>query len=510
VGLRVRSGDGWDAWTRRDIATEVDARVTALTALGLRPAETVAILAGTSAEWYLTALAIQIAGGVLVGVYPTSAPDQIRHVISHAGCRIAFAGDRDLLEAVASVRSSCPSLQHTLVFGSEAGNAPSWPRLVDAHRIPDNPLDRLEHHVRALDPDQVCTIIYTSGTTGEPKGAMHSFRTIGQIERSVAPALGYRDTDEYLSFLPMSHTAEQQNTLVLGSAIGWTLNFSTLDRLFDDLPAIRPSVMFAVPRVLEKLRGLLEATDIETDGALARAGLDRLRVLLAGGAPLDREVLAAFARHGIQIRNGYGMTEGSGIAMPWATAPRVDTVGTPLPGVQIRLAADGEILVRSSGVCLGYYNDAAATQAMCTDDGYLHTGDVGKFTHDGELQIVGRKKEIIITKGGKNMAPAGLEAKLTASPLIQRAVVIGNDRPYLVALIEPTPDAGFDDISEHVDAVNSTLSRPEQVKQFAVTDRALDEIPRALTPTQKLRRHVVEAAFANLIEELYSRAPQRS
>lgn len=513
IGVRFRSGASWIEWDRHRVAEELERAVRAVQAIGLRRGDRVAIFAATSVDWYLTALAIQVAGGAIVGVYPTSSPDQVRYILAHASCRLAFVGDPVLLGAVESVRPDLPDLERVVVFSDPDGDpAPWWATVVDTARAADTPLDRLEQLVAELDPDELCSIIYTSGTTGAPKGAMHSFRTIGQISRSVAPALGYQGTDDYLVYLPMSHTAEQQNTLVLGAAIGWTLNFSALEAVFADLPEVRPQVMFAVPRVLEKLHARIEAAEGNTDGLpLVETGLDRLRILLAGGAPLDAALLAAFARHGIQIRNGYGMTEGSGIAMPWSTPPRVDTVGTPLPGVELRLADDGEILVRSSGVCLGYFRDDDATAQMRTADGFLHTGDVGALTADGELQIVGRKKEIVITRGGKNIAPAGLEAQLAAGPGIRRAVVVGNDRPYLVALIEPEsldaagpPDAAID---AHVAAVNETVSRPEQIKRFAVVDRPFDEIADALTPTQKLRRHVIEAAFAAEIDALYDAPP---
>jgi long-chain acyl-CoA synthetase len=360
-----------------------------------------------------------------------------------------------------------------------------------------------------LDADDLCTIVYTSGTTGDPKGAMHSYRTIGQVSYTVAPALGYAETDDYLVYLPMNHTAEQANALVCGSALGWKLNFGSLETLTDDLLAIRPTVMFAVPRVIEKLRALLDDQPANTPGAqrLQAIGLDRVRVLLAGGAPLAAEVLAHFAAYGLLIRNGYGMTEGGGICMPWATPPRTDSVGTALPGVEIRLAPDDEILIRSAGLCLGYYRDEVASKEMFDPDGFLRTGDVGAWTDDGELQIVDRKKDILITRGGKNIAPSPIEHMLKESPHVNQAILVGDDRPFLVALIEAPGGAETPElraaVQAHVDEVNSRVSKPEQVKRFAFLPRALAPTDPELTPTMKVKRAAFTRRYHELIEELY-------
>jgi long-chain acyl-CoA synthetase len=283
-----------------------------------------------------------------------------------------------------------------------------------------------------------------------------------------------------------------------------------------------------VPRVIEKLRTLLTAQSEGSKGrdALTSIGLERMRILLAGGAPLAADVLSYFADFGLLIRNGYGMTEGGGICMPWATPPRTDTVGTPLPGVEMKLADDGEVLIRSSGLCLGYYRDEATSAEIFDEDGFLRTGDVGEWSDDGELRLIDRKKDLIITKGGKNIAPSGIEHMLKLSPYINQAILIGSDRPYVVALLELAPDvmtawaierdldpsiaslAANADVRAvlqlHVDEVNGQLSPPEQIKRFVILPDVLAPSDPELTPTMKIRRSAFSERYRELIDALYA------
>src|SRR6185437_2413782 len=393
-----------------------------------------------------------------------------------------------------------------------------------------------------LDPDAPCSVIFTSGTTGDPKAAVHSFRSIAQIADAVAPALGYREDDDYFVYLPLNHAAEQQNTLVVGGHLGWTLNFGrSMDTIYEDLATVRPTVMFGVPRVFEKIgRDCLAAggdggggDGAGGDGAaveatLQAAGLDRLRVVLGGGAPMPADVVALFDRHGVRIRNGYGSTEGNGICMPWETAPRADTVGTPLPGVDVRLADDGEILVRGPGLCIGYLAADGTLDPLVDADGFYHSGDIGELTADGQLRLVDRKRDIIITSGGKNVSPRQIEQALTAGPYVRGAVVVGNERPYVGALLIPEVDAvrawaagrglalvGEDAVVHHpavralfdevVGGVNAGLSRPEQVKRWAfVAGGTMAGGPGAAGAVgMKVRRSDVHRAYRDDIDALY-------
>jgi long-chain acyl-CoA synthetase len=514
VALRHKVDGRWTDWDRRTLVGVVAAAATSLRDRGLDIGDRVGIFAPSGSAWYVAALATQSIGGVVVGAYPTSAVPQLRYLFDHAGVRFVFAGNAELAAKVHEARPDLDA-EHVIVFDpsglDEDGRArvTAWDDLVGA-QVDGDPIDVLDEITAKLAPGDLCTIVYTSGTTGDPKGAMHSYRTIGQVSYTVAPALGYNEDDDYLVYLPMNHTAEQANALVCGSALGWTLNFGSLETLTDDLLAVRPTVMFAVPRVIEKLRELLDRQPDDLDGRerLRSIGLDRIRILLAGGAPLASEVLSYFAQYGLLIRNGYGMTEGGGICMPWETPPRTDTVGTPLPGVDIKLADDGEILIRSAGLCLGYYRDPEASAALFDPDGFLFTGDLGEWS-DGELRIVDRKKDILITRGGKNIAPSPIEHMLKESPYVNQAIVVGDDRPYLVALIEATPVSGEGDVDlqaavqAHVDAVNARVSKPEQIKRFALLPRALAPTDPELTPTMKVKRDAFTRRYRELIDELY-------
>ncbi|MEO8696109.1 MAG: AMP-binding protein [Acidimicrobiales bacterium] len=533
VAVRFKREQSWVEWTRIRLVEAVAAAARSLLELGLQTGDRVGVFAPSGVDWYIAALGVQSAGGIVVGAYPTSATAQIEYLFAHSGARFVFAGNADQARKVHAIRTSVP-IEQVIVFDpsslapDERSEVLAWEDFARVARRGDDAVAYLDDLTTRLVPSNLCTIVYTSGTTGDPKGAMHSFETIGQVSYTVAPALGYTESDDYLVYLPMNHTAEQANSLVCGSALGWTLNFGSLETLAEDLLSIRPTVMFAVPRVIEKLRTLLTAQSEGSEGrdALTSIGLERMRILLAGGAPLAADVLSYFADFGLLIRNGYGMTEGGGICMPWATPPRTDTVGTPLPGVEMKLADDGEVLIRSSGLCLGYYRDEATSAEIFDDDGFLRTGDVGEWSDDGELRLIDRKKDLIITKGGKNIAPSGIEHMLKLSPYINQAILIGSDRPYVVALFELAPEAiapwaiehHLDSsiaalasnadvralLQLHVDEVNDHLSPPEQVKRFAILPSVLAPSDPALTPTMKIRRSAFTDRYRDLIDALYT------
>ena len=533
VAVRFKRDDSWIEWTRIRLVEAVTAVAHSLSELGLQSGDRVGVFAPSGVDWYIAALGVQSAGGVVVGAYPTSATPQIEYLFAHSGVRFVFAGTADQARKVHAIRQSV-LIEQVVVFdpsslsADERTDVIAWEEFSRVELRGDAALAYLDDATKRLAPSDLCTIVYTSGTTGDPKGAMHSFETIGQVSYTVAPALGYAESDDYLVYLPMNHTAEQANSLVCGSALGWRLNFGSLETLADDLLSIRPTVMFAVPRVIEKLRTLLTAQSEGSVGrdALTSIGLDRMRVLLAGGAPLAADVLSYFADFGLLIRNGYGMTEGGGICMPWATPPRTDTVGTPLPGVEMKLADDGEVLIRSSGLCLGYYRDEATSAEIFDEDGFLRTGDVGEWSEDGELRLIDRKKDLIITKGGKNIAPSGIEHLLKLSPYINQAILIGSDQPYIVALFELAPevmttwanerhlDSSIEELAasadvrallqQHVDEVNEQLSKPEQIKRFAILPSVLAPSDPELTPTMKIRRAAFAERYRDLIDELYT------
>ncbi|HVX19766.1 MAG TPA: AMP-binding protein [Acidimicrobiales bacterium] len=539
VAVRFPSGDGWATWTRNDLAAAVGRRVDALRRAGLRPGDRVGVVGPTSVDWLVAGYAVQAAGGVLVGAYPTSAPAQLRYVLGHSGSRIVFAATA-VLDRLLPVLDDLPDLERVVVMDGPAPEAAATPALQGlddfldgAVTADDGAVAVLAAAVEALDPEGLCSIVYTSGTTGDPKGALHSFRTIAQVADTVAPAMGYTEDDQYVVHLPLNHLAEQTYGLVLGAHMGWTLNFvRSPATLLDDLAALRPTVMFGVPRVFEKVRSAVLEANLRGAAAaghpLAGFGLDRLRVMVCGGAPLTPEMVEFFGVHGVKMVNSYGMTEGNAIATAWDRPPRGDTCGGPLPGVQIRLAPDGEVLVRSRGTCLGYFRDPDASAELFTDDGYIRTGDLGEWTPEGDVRLVGRKKEIIITAGGKNMSPAMIEHELTRGPFVNQAVVVGNGRRYLVAVLEPAaevlaehlgrvdppaPDGGYEAVvadprvaallEDAVAAANANLSQPEQIKRWAILPHRFGPGDPVLTPTMKIRRNEFEVRLGDLIEELY-------
>ena len=425
IALRWNHDGTWQSQTRREFAVQCGRVAAALAAVGLERGDRVGIV-GPSSPWWLTAaLGAQAAGGVTVGAYPTSAPPQLRYVFGHSGARFVFVANAALLANVLAVLDELPDVERVIVFeGTDDALDPrveSLAAFLDRVELSDDDAAAYLRDVTAtLHPDDLCTIVYTSGTTGEPKGALHSFHTISQCARTVIPAMGYRADDEYIVHLPLNHTAEQTYTVVIGSQVGWTMSFArSAATLADDLCDVRPTIMFGVPRIFEKVRTAIEEDPSPPgENPLARFGLDRMRVAVCGGAPLPKETVSFFLGHGLRLCNTYGMTEGGAIACPWDRTPRPETCGIPFPGVEITVDDDSEILVRSDGVCLGYYRDPDASTAMFTDDGFLRTGDLGRW-NDGELEIIGRKKEVIITSGGKNINPSGIENALDARPVHQ-------------------------------------------------------------------------------------------
>ena len=535
TALRWNEKGVWRTATRREFAEQCGRVAAALSVAGLEKGDRVGIVGPSSPKWLMTALGAQAAGGVTVGAYPTSAPAQLRYVFGHSGARFLFVADAGLLANVSSVLDELPDVARVVVFddtdvaGRSTGRIESLTEFVGhAGLSGDDAVAHLRDATARLDPDDLCTIVYTSGTTGDPKGALHSFRTISQCARTVIPAMGYRADDEYIVHLPLNHTAEQTYTVVMGAQVGWTMNFArSAATLADDLVDVRPTIMFGVPRIFEKVRTSIEADPpAPGENPLVRFGLDRMRVAVCGGAPLPKETVSFFLEHGLRLCNTYGMTEGGAIACPWDRTPRPETCGVPFPGVEIELDDDGEILIRSDGLCLGYYRNPDASKDLFTDDGFLRTGDLGQW-NDGELEIVGRRKEIIITSGGKNVNPSGIENALTRDPYINQAVVVGNNRNYLVAVIEPAAGplqeylaeqgvttSSYEDIvirpevaeliAQAVAVVNDGLARPEQIKRFAILPRQLTISDPELTQTMKVKRPEFEARYADLIEPLYT------
>lgn len=541
---------GWRPVTWGDFAAQVKRTALFLQSVGLGHGERAAIFAPNSVEWFSAALAIQSAGGVMVPIYPASTAAQAAYVASHSDARVLFVDTPALLARVFETWSDHAQVKAivTLSAGMEPGpvlealaakgvNVPTQAeveaRLVSWARVQERgaALDTADagafaRLLDALSLDDVAQMLYTSGTSGNPKGVPLTHRNVGVNGRDWvecnAPLLEAGDVD--LMWLPLSHIFGFGEAC-LGNTFGWTTYMTTPAEVLGLLPKVKPTVFMSVPALWEKLA---MASASEEGEARQKAKLDevtggRLRFCLSGGAGLKREVKELFHRHGRLIVEGYGLTECSPtLTLNRPDAFRFDSVGKVLPSVQVKLADDGEILAKGPNVFAGYHKDEAATREAFTDDGWLKTGDIGRFTDDGFLQIVDRKKDILVTAGGKNVAPANIELRFRDDPFIAFAVVYGDGHKYLTAALWLHPGAVEAELARRgveaaakaeatrallqsrVDAVNAELAHFETIKKFVVIDTPLTVESGFLTSTLKVRRKQVYQAFGARLEALYS------
>lgn len=585
IAYQAKRDGRWHPTTWRTYADEVRAAARALIALGFPPGGKVAILGFNRPEWVILDLAAMMAGGAAAGIYTTCSPEEVQYIVHHSEAHVVLVEDATQLAKVLSERARLPLLKWIVVMrgGTAHGEATAsaddgvlrWDDFV-AKGAPERDTE-LDERLAALEPDGLATLIYTSGTTGPPKGVMLSHHNLAWTAQLLLDAGGGAvDGDTSLSYLPLSHIAEQMSTIHMPVTAGATVYFAeSLEKVADNLKEARPTVFFGVPRIWEKFHAVLTAKLAEPTGtkrklidwarkvasgvnahkdrgaaiprllqlqyALANRlvlqkikqalGFDRARALISGAAPIAPDVLAFFASIDLPIREIYGQSEDSGPTsynLPGRT--RIGSVGPPLPGLEVKIADDGEILVRGPNVFLGYYKEPEAT-AETVKDGWLATGDLGSLDSDGFLTITGRKKEIIITAGGKNITPKNIEAALKQSPLVAEAVVIGDRRKFLTALITiddaaatkllaagapaPATEASAPSalattpevrtaIQQQVDEVNRSLARVEQIKKFAILPRSFAIATGELTPTLKLKRKVIAQVWAKEIDEMYA------
>lgn len=527
--IAVRTKDDEIAWTWSELQARVDAFAGGLQRLGVGRGDTVALMVSNRPEFMVADLATTMLGATPFSIYLTSAPDQIAYVVGDAGAKVAVveAPFADVMR---------PLAEHVLTVEE-----------IEAHSV-----EGFEPDWRAVEPDDILTIIYTSGTTGPPKGVQLSHRNEMAAVDAVERRVGFPDGSRVISWLPSAHVAERTAHHYLPIVYGMTITTCPDPRRIGEwLPAVKPTWFFAVPRVWEKLKAGIEAKLADNQQAQtvlgaakqvvelrqagqpvpdalesavelgeeqlfaplrAAIGLDEAKLVNVGAAPTPREVLVFFHAIGVPLAEIWGMSEtcGAGASNPEERI-KIGTVGLPSPGVELKLAEDGELLARSPVVMVGYRNLPDKTAEALDDDGWLHTGDVATIDEDGYVTIVDRKKELIINAAGKNMSPANIEAALKgASPLIGQACVVGDGRPYNVALLVLDPDfaATVGDaepvVAAAVEAANATLSRPEQIKRFTVLNG--DWLPGGdeLTPTMKLKRRPIFQKYAREIEAMYS------
>ncbi|MCB9564583.1 MAG: long-chain fatty acid--CoA ligase [Kofleriaceae bacterium] len=516
VRFRVRNGAGaWTAVTWDDFAAQLRAVAAWLAHAGIAPGDRCAVYAPNSVAWAAAALGIQAAGGVMVPIYPASTAAQVAYVVGHAGARAVFVAGADQRARLAEVRGDLTSLAVVAGLDDEpAGGATPWTELMARGAELDRASRVVDERLDAIDLDAPGLMLYTSGTSGNPKGVPLSHRNVGVNAvdwlRCNAPLLelGYRD----LLWLPMSHIFGF-GELCLGNTLGWESWMTTPADALALLPEVAPQVFLSVPAYWEKLARavLAEAGDDaeQRRRVLARITGGRLRFCLSGGAGLKLEIKELLRDAGVLVIEGYGLTETSPtLTLNRPDDYRFDAVGKPLPSIELRLDDDGEILARGPSVFRGYYADDAATAAAFTDDGWFRTGDVGRWTEDGFLQIVDRKKDILVTAGGKNVPPANIEARFADDPVVERCVVFGDARPYLVAAVwvNPTVPAAERDarVRARIEAVNAGLARFETIKKWWIADEPLSVDGGTLTSSLKLRRKAVYDRWRDRFEALYA------
>jgi len=569
--MMVKRDGAWRPIATDEFETTVRRLSLGFQALGLKPGDRVALLSENRPEWVIADFAALTAGGVTVPIYTSLLPDQIRHIVDDSGAKIVVCSDRDLLRKVEAVRSALPSVEHVVLIEGEApAGTLAFAGVLDrGKRLDETSPGSFERSAEAARPGDLASVIYTSGTTGLPKGVMLSHANFVSNIDSLRAAIDFRADDTILSFLPLSHVLERTATFLFvhsGSTIAYA---ESIEAVAANMVEVRPTIVVSVPRLFEKIysrvmdqilagsrlkraifvwalatgkkyaakviahepvpkhlalkRGLAEK--LVYSKITSKTG-GRMRFFVCGGAPLSKDIAEFFYAMGLIVLPGYGLTETS----PVLTANtlddyRFDTVGKTVPGVELRIAADGEILARGPNVMMGYYKNEADTREVMKD-GWLHTGDIGRFDDDGFLIITDRKKDIIVTSGGKNIAPQPIENLIQSSPYIANAVVVGSTRRFISALIVPDFDKLetraraqgipfrdraelcrrtelIDFLLDEVNRMTPELAPYERVKRIAVLDRDFDIGAGEVTPTLKVKRNIVEQKYADLIEALY-------
>ncbi|WP_029117581.1 long-chain fatty acid--CoA ligase [Mycobacterium sp. URHB0044] len=501
----ICNADGQTVLSWHEYGEQARRAAAGLSALGLGHQQTIGLLLANRPEFYLVDTAALLLGAVPFSMYNTSAPEQLVHLLSDAGCRIIVTEAALLPALAAALEQRQGAVEHVVVVDS-----PSWSELFASGQI---------DQAAAVGPDDLATLIYTSGTTGPPKGVQLTHGNILAMTTEVAVRLEVQPHYRVISHLPLAHIADRLCSHYLPLAVGNSVVCCPQpSQVIELLPRVQPEVFFSPPRLWEKLRNLI-AAELEDGGdrheVLRRLGFGNLEVAVVGAAPCSPELAEFYADVGIPLLEVYGLSETVGvISQSTAQDNRPGAAGRPLDSYEVRLADDDELLVRGPMVMAGYRNRPEATAEAIDADGWLHTGDIARIAPDGQLQIVGRKKELIINASGKNMSPNNIEACLKESgPLIAEACVVGNARPYNVALI--VPEAGLASsyrtaaelrqaVQGCVEIANARMSRVEQIKRFAILPDPWVPNSDELTPTMKLKRGSIESKYAAHIEALYA------
>ena len=578
VALREKDLGIWKRVTWGDYYEHTRTFAMGLKALGFEPGDKVSILGDNCREWLYTDIAAQSLRGIAVGIYPTDVAIQVKYILKNSDSRFVIARDQEQVDKVLQVKNGLPLLKKVIVIDMKGLRRYKDPLIISfdetekmGRALHEQMPNFFEESIRSTQAEDVAIIVYTSGTTGDPKGAMISHKGMISMVRGLSRVLEFRSNDSVVSVLPLCHIAERMFSLIFPMYVGYTVNFAeSVNTLQEDMKEISPTAFLNVPRIWEKMHsnimirmqdavffkrwvfkamvpigGRVSQYRLENKPVplywrflrwlayllLFRAlknqlGLLQAHILVSGAAPLSPDLIKFYHSIGVPVRECYGMTEMSGISfMPKDHEIRVGGVGKPISGVEFKLGEDGEIFQKGDSVFVGYYGNPRATQETIVD-GWLHTGDVGQVDEEGILYLTDRKKDIIITAGGKNIAPSEIENKLKFSPFIKEAIVIGDRRKYLSCLIQidlenvsnwaqnnkiayttykslaTHPDVNKL-IGKEVEEVNKHFSRVESIKKFKILEKELDPDDEELTATMKVKRAVIEKKFKDIIEAMY-------
>jgi long-chain acyl-CoA synthetase len=566
--VRYKDGEQWVSRSFNQVVEIVRPLALGLTTLGVEKGDRVSILGNTRPEWTYYDFAALSIGATVVPIYQTNSPEECRYVLENSDAKVVVVEDAEQLQKVREVRSQLPKLEHVVLMTGNADDAISSEELAAKGSAVDAGL--WEQRYSAVTPADICTFIYTSGTTGPPKGCVISHGNYRAMLDMVNETSVIEGEDVTYLYLPLAHSFAL--LIQLGSFdLGATIAYWERDplKIMPNLAELKPTYFPSVPRIFEKIYTMATSA-MEKEGGLKKAIFDwsiktggkmreversgrkpgfllqrkyafadekvlskirglfggNLRLAVSGAAPINPEILRFFDSAGVLVLEGWGMTETSTAAT--ISTPddfKIGTIGKPFRGCEVRIADDGEILVKGPNVFQGYHKNEEATRETIVD-GWLHTGDIGEIDSDGFIKITGRKKDIIITAGGKNITPANLEAEIKQHPLVSQCVVVGDRRPYLVALVTLDPEEaaayagenGLDEtpaqlsanpdvnasIMAHVNQINQNFARVEQVKKIAILPHDLSQESGELTPTLKVKRSVVASKHEQEIEQLYA------
>jgi long-chain acyl-CoA synthetase len=576
VALRARREDGsYSEHTYRQYASDVARCAAGLRALGFGPGQRLVMMLRNRPEFHVLDIAATFCGGTPVSIYNSSSPEQIEYLLNHSEATIAIADDLAFLQRFLAVRANVPALEHIVVVSSDAGEVPDgvlrWEALLD-----HPPID-LDAAAAEVKPDSLATLIYTSGTTGNPKAVMLTHQNVlsavvavDQLCAAHPKLSAGRAGLRLVSYLPMAHIAERNTSHYLAAMAGQEVTCcpeATQLGLF--LREVKPHIVFGVPRVWEKLHAGVQAAvsgdperaqklkeavdaalpivdklqagtasdqekgiyqfleDVAFKNLRALIGLDEAIFAVTGAAPMSRDLQNWFRAIGVPLSEVYGMSETTGLITWSPLHSKTGTVGTATPGIEVKLADDGEVLCRGTGVFTGYFKEPEKTAEALDSEGWLHTGDIGQLDGSGYLRIVDRKKELIITAGGKNISPSNLEALLKGMPLVGQACAIGDDKPFVSALIALDPEklkpwaarngltdltlaqaakhpAVIAEIEGALPAAMASLNNAERVKRLTILGSEWLPDSDELTPTSKLKRRVIHKKYAAEIDAMYA------